>query len=282
MAPRNAREHGNQPPTEPYVVSRLRGERQRAWWAARPLPASNANMLCVPWYAHPGPFSERAPQGDGSSATLSAMRRWSRRPRPSRRTQVTERRLKLTIRQALWVQSHRLEHLAPDQSRSIGGPSPMTLDAEIERREPTRIHLLWKGPHTFGDVLEMDGGTDFGIYQVYGPHPAGGTESLLYIGQANDQTFAARFRNRDHRWWNPDSDDGVHGKTTPRCCGSSRDGFTRRRMSRTGAASTTSCGERTSTWPRSCLSVHTPPTGTNRASPASRKSRPMSTTTATS
>ena len=85
----------------------------------------------------------------------------------------------------------------------------MTLEPEVERREPARIHLLWSGPHTFGDVLEMDGGTDFGIYQVYGPHPAGGTESLLYIGQANDQTFAARFTNRDRRWWNPDSDDGV-------------------------------------------------------------------------
>ena len=85
----------------------------------------------------------------------------------------------------------------------------MTEDPDTERREPTRIHLLWSGPHTFGDVLEMDGGTDYGIYQVYGPHPASGTESLLYIGQANDQTFAARFTNRDHRWWNPDSDDGV-------------------------------------------------------------------------
>ena len=85
----------------------------------------------------------------------------------------------------------------------------MTVDPEIERREPTRIHLLWKGPHTFGDVLEMDGDSDFGIYQVYGPHPSSGTESLLYIGQANGQTFAARFTNPDRQLWNPDSDDGL-------------------------------------------------------------------------
>ena len=42
-----------------------------------------------------------------------------------------------------------------------------------------------------------------------GAGSTGGSESLLYIGKANDQTFAARFTNRDHRWWNPDSDDGV-------------------------------------------------------------------------
>ncbi|MXY10399.1 MAG: hypothetical protein F4Z00_00190 [Acidimicrobiaceae bacterium] len=80
----------------------------------------------------------------------------------------------------------------------------MTLEPEIERHEPTRIHLLWRGPHTFGDVLEMVGKTDFGIYQVYGPHPASGTDSLLYIGQANDQTFGERFTNHDRREWSPD------------------------------------------------------------------------------
>lgn len=79
----------------------------------------------------------------------------------------------------------------------------MTADPETERREPARIHLLWKGPHTFEDVLSMHGGTDFGIYQVYGPHPVSGTDSLLYIGQANDQTFAARFTNPDRQLWGP-------------------------------------------------------------------------------
>ena len=80
----------------------------------------------------------------------------------------------------------------------------MTVDPEMERREPTRIHLLWKGPHVFEDVLRMDGDADFGIYQVHGPHPASGTESLLYIGQANDQTFGARFRNLDRQKWSPE------------------------------------------------------------------------------
>lgn len=82
----------------------------------------------------------------------------------------------------------------------------MTEDPEVERREPTRIHLLWTGPHTFNDVVQMDGDTDFGIYQVYGPHPASGTATLLYIGQANDQTFGARFTNPDRQQWSPDNE----------------------------------------------------------------------------
>ncbi len=48
----------------------------------------------------------------------------------------------------------------------------------------------------------MGGGTDFGVYQVYGPHPASGAESLLYIGKANDQTFGGRFANDDRQEWN--------------------------------------------------------------------------------
>ena len=80
----------------------------------------------------------------------------------------------------------------------------MTADPETEHREPARIHLLWKGPHTFEDVLSMQGRTDFGIYQVHGPHPVSGTDSLLYIGQANDQTFGARFTNPDRQPWGPD------------------------------------------------------------------------------
>ena len=50
----------------------------------------------------------------------------------------------------------------------------------------------------------MDGPSDYGIYQVYGPHPANATESLLYIGQANDQTFGERFTNADRQEWYPD------------------------------------------------------------------------------
>lgn len=70
--------------------------------------------------------------------------------------------------------------------------------------EPGRIHLLWAGPHTLEDVLEMRGASDYGIYQVYGPHPANATESLLYIGKARDQTFGDRFADADRQEWYPD------------------------------------------------------------------------------
>ena len=89
---------------------------------------------------------------------------------------------------------------------------PMTLHGEVARGEPTRIHLLWNGPHTCGAVLEMDHSTDFGIYQVYGPHPVSGADSLLYIGRANDQTFGDRFTNPDRQVWSPD--DGPFGDNT--------------------------------------------------------------------
>lgn len=69
-----------------------------------------------------------------------------------------------------------------------------------------RIHLLWKGPHTYQEVCGMrDEAIDYGIYQVQGPHPASGGDTLLYIGQANGETFGKRFGQPDHRYeWNPE------------------------------------------------------------------------------
>ena len=93
---------------------------------------------------------------------------------------------------------------ASDSPLTVPWAYQMSPEPKMERREPARIHLLWKGPHTFEEVLAMDGGSDFGIYQVCGPHPASGTDSLLYIGQANDQTFGARFTNPDRQEWSPD------------------------------------------------------------------------------
>ena len=50
-----------------------------------------------------------------------------------------------------------------------------------------------------------DVAVDYGLYQVQGPHPASGTDTLLYLGQANRETFGARFSQLDHlQRWNPD------------------------------------------------------------------------------
>ena len=67
-----------------------------------------------------------------------------------------------------------------------------------------RIHLLWTGPHTFMRVREMVGNADYGVYQIYGPHPASGRNTLLYIGRAANQTFGWRFANADKLWCSPE------------------------------------------------------------------------------
>lgn len=68
-----------------------------------------------------------------------------------------------------------------------------------------RIHLLWEGPHTYEDVRQMtDVATDYGLYLFQGPNPASGTDTLLYIGKANGETFGARFSQADRLMWDPD------------------------------------------------------------------------------
>lgn len=122
----------------------------------------------------------------------------------------------------------------------------MTAEPDTQHREPARIHLLWEGPHTLADILEMHGVADYGIYQVYGPHPVNGTDSLLLHRAGNDQTFGARFTNPDRQQWGPNDEPW---ETTLLCCGSSWDGFTR--LNANGEPSMTNFGEPTSTGPRS-------------------------------
>jgi len=83
------------------------------------------------------------------------------------------------------------------------------------------IRLEWDGPYslenigyfedkkTSGYALKNsnlnDEDKDYGIYQIYGYHPVYGDNVLLYIGKANDQTFAKRISqesweyNQDYR-----------------------------------------------------------------------------------
>jgi hypothetical protein len=55
------------------------------------------------------------------------------------------------------------------------------------------IHIQWYGPFTYQEALgkrnELD---DYGVYQIYGPHPVYGSDVLLYIGKSNMQTFGKR------------------------------------------------------------------------------------------
>jgi len=68
---------------------------------------------------------------------------------------------------------------------------------------PLIIHLQWDGPYTWQETWngkdKLDGPTDYGIYQIYGCHFVYGVDTLLYIGKANQQTFAQRLK-QETRW----------------------------------------------------------------------------------
>ncbi len=68
----------------------------------------------------------------------------------------------------------------------------------------TKIEIWWKGPFTKEEVKEFDDeDTCFGLYQIYGTHNVNGPNTLLYIGQANYQTFAKRVGQHEWTDWEP-------------------------------------------------------------------------------
>ena len=72
--------------------------------------------------------------------------------------------------------------------------------------EITDIKIEWEGSYSLEDIgfndteytyskkdcKLNDESMDYGIYQIYGYHPVYGTNVLLYIGKAQNQTFATR------------------------------------------------------------------------------------------
>ena len=65
------------------------------------------------------------------------------------------------------------------------------------------IHLQWDGPFTLQEVQGMNDDYDYGVYQVYGSHPVYGSDVLLYIGKASEQTFSTRLRQE---YWHYNQD----------------------------------------------------------------------------
>ncbi len=61
------------------------------------------------------------------------------------------------------------------------------------------IHIEWEGPLTFEEARSQRGDTDWGVYQIYGPHHTYGSDSLLYIGKAEKQFFGDRLSQE--KWW---------------------------------------------------------------------------------
>ena len=68
------------------------------------------------------------------------------------------------------------------------------------------IHVEWSGPHSFADVKSLTADWDCGVYQIYGGHPVYGSRTLLYIGQADGQSFGTRIPQHKRFLDNRDSD----------------------------------------------------------------------------
>lgn len=72
--------------------------------------------------------------------------------------------------------------------------------------ETVHIHVEWSGPHSYAEALALqDEYTDFGVYQIYGSHPVYGSDVLLYIGKADQQTFGKRLGQENWNYHNQDS-----------------------------------------------------------------------------
>lgn len=62
-----------------------------------------------------------------------------------------------------------------------------------------RIRIRWYGPLDQDAVRDSTLPTDYGLYLVYGDHRIYGSNVLLYVGKAEQQTFGARIPQ--HKEW---------------------------------------------------------------------------------
>src|SRR3989442_1939076 len=76
-----------------------------------------------------------------------------------------------------------------------------------------KLSISWDGPYGVGEVVKTFtdwgdapgyAGEDHELYQLYGRQMLGDGDALLYIGEATNQTFAARLRQHEewlqHKW----------------------------------------------------------------------------------
>jgi hypothetical protein len=80
------------------------------------------------------------------------------------------------------------------------------------------INVDWSGPFGVNQIGELDGHDQFGLYQIYGPHPVYGNQQLLYIGKASARSFAVRLA--EHGWIHGTRDTSQVSVYIGRLCGS--------------------------------------------------------------
>ncbi|MDR1850429.1 MAG: hypothetical protein LBQ75_10355 [Zoogloeaceae bacterium] len=66
------------------------------------------------------------------------------------------------------------------------------------------IHVVWEG-FPYEKALELNDSNDYGVYQIYGAHPVYGSNVLLYIGKAGEQTFGKRLGQHEWTVYNADA-----------------------------------------------------------------------------
>ena len=83
--------------------------------------------------------------------------------------------------------------------------------------EEYEIRVKWEGPLKLRAVIEKKNdagkypdwdGNDYGLYQIYGRHVLYGTNTLLYVGLATEQTFSQRLFEHSREWLESDQYDG--------------------------------------------------------------------------
>lgn len=67
------------------------------------------------------------------------------------------------------------------------------------------IHVQWEGPFPYEEALALKKNVDYGVYQIYGSHPVYGSDVLLYLGRAVQQTFGKRLSQEFWNYHNQDS-----------------------------------------------------------------------------
>ncbi|WP_109830118.1 hypothetical protein [Reichenbachiella versicolor] len=63
------------------------------------------------------------------------------------------------------------------------------------------IEVIWDGPLKIGDIESLNKSSDYGIYQIYGHHEVYGSDSLLYLGKAQERLFSTRLMEHRNNWF---------------------------------------------------------------------------------
>ena len=67
------------------------------------------------------------------------------------------------------------------------------------------IYIQWEGPLNIEDLKNLqDEKKNYGVYQIYGNHPAYGDGVLLYIGKADQQQLGTRIPQHNLEDWTSD------------------------------------------------------------------------------